>query len=123
MKSKIIYLLFSALLFSACSLFQGDSFSGPWKMNWKSDSGSEEIDFVVEDDYSFAFDHTFFIQGNPLPIDFKGTVDDDGELKGDLYMEGQVVGSFKGKCDYEKGEGTWRGGNYSGSWDVVKQEK
>lgn len=120
MKTKIIYLLFTALLFSACSLFQGDSFSGPWKMNWKSDSGTEEIDYVVEEDNSFTFDHTFFIQGSPLPIDFKGNVGDDGEVKGDIYLDGEKVGSFKGKCDYEKGEGKWNGGNYSGSWSSVK---
>jgi hypothetical protein len=47
-------------------------------------------------------------------------LEDDGVLKGDLYMEGQVVGTFKGAVDYEKGEGTWRGGNYSGSWSAVK---
>jgi len=120
MKGKIVYLLFIAVLFSACSLFQGDSFSGPWKMTWTSDNGDEEWEFVVEEDNSFKFDHTFFMQGNPLPIDFKGNVGDDGELKGDIYLEGQVVGSFNGKCDYEKGEGAWRGGNYSGSWSVVK---
>ena len=121
MKTKIIYLLFIAVLFSACAIFQGDSFSGPWKMTWHGDSGDEEIDFIVEDDYSFVFDHTFFLQGGPLPIDFKGNVEEDGKLNGQLYMEGQAVGTFIGALDYEKGEGTWRGGNYSGSWNAVKQ--
>jgi hypothetical protein len=119
MKINFLYALLVALLFSACSLFQGDSFSGTWKMTWKSDSVNEEIDYVVAEDNSFKFDHTFFIQGNPMPIDFEGTIGEEGEMTGDIIIDGNKVGTFKGTCDYEKGEGTWRGGNYSGTWSTV----
>ncbi len=121
MKHSILSVLMITILLSGCSLFQGDSFSGTWKMTLKNEDVKEEWEFVVEEDNSFKTEYTFIIRGEPLPVDFEGNVSEDGSVEGKIYVEGRIVGSLTGSCDFEKGEGTWRGGNYSGSWNIVKQ--
>ena len=121
MKYSALIILLVTTLFSACSLFQGDSFSGTWKMTWKTEGVQEEWEFDVKDDNSFETEYSFIIRGEPLPVDFEGRVSEDGSVDGKIFVEGRPVGAFSGTCDYEKGEGTWYGGNFKGTWNIVKQ--
>lgn len=119
MKAKFIYSLFIAVLFSACSLFQSDSYSGPWKITFGGDL-ERKVEFIVEKDNSFEFVIEISAQGRTFPINYKGTISEDGELDAGIYLDMEHVGSVTGKCDYDKGEGSWAGGEYNGTWNAVK---
>jgi hypothetical protein len=123
MKYRIVYLLFIAVIFSACSIFQGGSFPGTWKMTWIGNTTNVEWDFVVEEDNSFEYEHVFSSQEkNSVPISYKGNISEDGKVDGKIYYNGNPVGPLTGTCDYEKGEGKWRAGELSGTWSMVKME-
>lgn len=119
MKGKIYYLVIIALIFSACSLFQSDSYSGEWKITFGGDL-ERDVEFLVEEDNSFDFGIEIPAQGRTFHIGYKGKIGEDGELEAGIYLDNENVGDVSGKCDYEKGEGTWRGGEYKGTWNAVK---
>lgn len=119
MYRSISVVLIFVIMFSACSLFQGDSYSGEWNIIFSGDM-KNEAEFVVNDDNKFEFELMVTVEGRTFPVIWRGEISEDGELKGGIYLESERVGSFKGACDFEKGEGTWRGGNYNGEWSALK---
>ena len=110
-----------AILFSACSLFQSESFTGEWELKLLGDY-EDQIEFLVKDDMTFSVNTVVDYNGRDFDVKFSGKISEVGKLVGLIYVQGQQMGELNGKMNYENGEGKWNAAGMGGTWSAVKKK-
>jgi hypothetical protein len=120
MKRKMYLSLLLPVIFSACSIFQKDSFEGEWQLRLTG-SIDESFSFIVLPDNSFTTNKIINYSGRDFDVTVKGKVGTDGKLEADIIVSGQVMGQVKGLMTYESGKGNWGANVLSGEWTSTKK--
>jgi hypothetical protein len=120
MKKNLVVFFLSVILITGCSLFEKQSFSGPWEMTLKG-GYSDTLSFVVDAQRSFSFTKDLIVGSNQYEATFRGKIAEDGTMTCDVSVQGMNVASLKGTFNFENGSGTWSGSSYDGTWTAVKK--
>jgi hypothetical protein len=121
MKKYFIRLLcISVIFFSACSIFQKDSFEGEWAL--KLDGAIKvSFDFRIPQTNEFSFSNSVSYGGQNYDITVNGKVEKDGRVTAEITAGGQVLGDISGVMTFENGTGKWHASILSGDWTAVKK--
>jgi hypothetical protein len=118
-----LYLVFLilAIVLSACSLFENESFSGDWDFKLTGDYDGE-ITVTLQEDMTYSETTAVSVSGRDFDVKFSGKIQEDGKLVGLIYAQGQQMGEMSGKMNYETGEGKWNAAGIGGNWTAVKKK-
>jgi len=121
MKSIIYSMVFIALLISACSSLQKDSFNGNWQLKMTG-SIEETFEFVVNEDNSFAINKMISYGTRDYDVEIKGKIEKDGKINAEIIASGQTMGSIDGIFTFENGKGKWNASILYGEWTAIKKQ-
>lgn len=119
-KRIIVFAFLLALVVTACSLFQKDSFQGTWQL--KFSGGIEEtFDFVVGEGNSFSVNKSITYDSREYDVEISGKIGKDGKIRTAIIASGQDMGLMEGEFNYETGKGKWNANILYGEWTATKK--
>jgi len=122
---KKLFLLLAIILLTNCGESPTEPTSNPYKGVWSfvlggGTTGQGTTTISSNGEFSFAL---LIIQtnGSTFTNEIRGTVDNSGSLRADIYYAGTDIGDASGKLSGTSGSGTFSSTGSSGSWAMQKK--